>query len=234
MHACVQHPLQGRPCTFEPRNSIRNVSVFHLHPAWTYVPVYMQVLEELSTDLAMQVVSTAPGTTASKLQQLPQSLRSLAALAECPGLPAVCTLPQQQTQIAPRSGTRPQDLPEITLCVDSTPEHARTPAPEENTRSCEITDMLPSPGTSNGAETLDSSIWVQNHSVGRYNRSLFFLQKRARTFACPLLAVSRQLTDIRIVLPPTGCLVFGAGSVQLHRATFEGVAFLSTLGCLLM
>ena len=180
--------------------------------------VQVQVLEDLPTDLAMEVLRRAPGSLASKLQQLPPALRSLAALASCLGLPAACMLPSA------RVGTPPDQpkLPEMCLCVDT----SREPSPE-------VAAAAGGPcGASCGggacmAAPAHSKIWVHNDSIAQHDSSLFSLQQRPGMVACRLLARAGSLEGMTIVLPATGCLVLGPGTVDLQGVTFKGapVAF---------
>ena len=75
------------------------------------VALQAQVLDQLPTDLAIEVLRCAPGTISSQLRRLPQSLSSLVALAMFPALAAACTLPSDRPGAA-------SDLPTLTLCVD--------------------------------------------------------------------------------------------------------------------
>ena len=66
------------------------------------------VLDQMPTDLAIEVLRCAPGTISSQLRQLPQSLSSLVALAAFPALAAACLLPSDHPGAA-------SDLPTLTL-----------------------------------------------------------------------------------------------------------------------
>ena len=65
------------------------------HRAFVGSLVQVEVLEQLPTDLAMEVLRNAPTSLVNQLRQLPSSLRSLAALAHFPVLAASCMLPSE-------------------------------------------------------------------------------------------------------------------------------------------
>lgn len=80
----------------------------------------MQVLEGLSSELALEVLRSTPGSFAHKLIQLPQSLRPLAVLADVPDLTATCS----PADMSPGTSAicSEHDLPVLTFCV--APNHA--------------------------------------------------------------------------------------------------------------
>jgi hypothetical protein len=183
----------------------------------------MQVLEDLPTDLAIKVVRKAPGTVAEKLQQLPTSCRHLAALGSCPGLDAACMraceLPDTRPSLA--------YLPVVNLCFDTSQEISKTFQSDEL-----LFDPLGRTGkeeaSGNGILSEKSSIWVHSHNVARQDRSLFCLHQRKRVIVCPLVARSKLLQDVTIVLPATACVVFGPGSLDVQRVTMKGVGLLQS------
>lgn len=162
----------------------------------------------------MEVLRKAPGTIACKLEQVPHSIRPLAALATCRGLSATCTLPCKRISAL-------SDLPAVSLYVDTSPEN--DPEGFIDSDVFHSSDLL---GTHKedtvGYVSSNRSVWLQNHSVARHDRSLFSLRQRRKVVACSLVARSTVLRDITVVLPPTGCLVFGPGSVEFQRVTFKG------------
>ena len=180
------------------------------------VALQAQVLDQLPTDLAIEVLRCAPGTISSQLRRLPQSLSSLVALAMFPALAAACTLPSDRPGAA-------SDLPTLTLCVDVGQAGDADVAARASPDTCSHDSDL-----FHGFNGAQSSIWVHcdDESAPVDVFSLYSLQKRPHVVACPLLARSGSLQDLSLKLPDRTCLVLDTRSAALdiHRAKFEGVS----------
>ena len=144
------------------------------------------MLDQLPTELAIEVLRCALGRMCYQLRRLPQSLSSLVALAAFPPLAAVCTLPSDCT-----AGS--SDVPTLTLCVDV-----------GQAVNAEVAALASTEANSNDAGLFSGSnvpqgcsIWVDydNESDPSQVDSLFSLQQRPHVVACPLLALSDSLTD---------------------------------------
>lgn len=164
------------------------------------------MLEALPVDLAMEVLRSMPGSFLSNFSHLPPALQPIAALADYPALAAAFMPPVEglHTDAA---------LPTVMLCVDINPDAVATaPGPSDTTMH----------GTETSQDMANQEIWLDsNQEVD--GQSLFFLNKRAGTVACHLLARSTKLHVLKIKLPDNVCIVFGAGTLHLKNVTFEGV-----------
>lgn len=181
----------------------------------------MQVLQAMPTDLAMEVIRKAPGKIPSKLNQIPESLRSLAALASCPGLATVCKLPKN-----PLNPEKIPDTPALRLCVDCSQEQQ---IPESGAEAGCSSDGLMQDDLSAPVSDPSGNIWVHNHNVSKHDRSLFYLQQRPGMVCCDLLACSNQLREVNIVLPRMGALVVSSGSLDIQNVNIKGMAPLSSV-----
>ena len=174
------------------------------------------VLDQLPTDLVIEVLRCAPGTISSQPRRLPRSLSSLAALAAFPAPAAACTLPCERQGAA-------SDLPTLTLCVDvgqaGDADEAALASAETSSHNSDLVC---------GSSAAQGSIWVHydDESELADETSLYSLQQRPDVVACPLLARSDSLIDLLLQLPHGTCLVLDSGSAVLdvRRAKFEGVS----------
>ena len=172
-------------------------------------------LDQLPTDLAIEVLRCAPGTIITQIQQLPRSFSSLVALAAFPALAAACTLP--------RDGAV-SDLPTLTLCVDVAQagdvDVAALASAERTGHSAAFFC---------GSHAAQASIWVRcdEESEPTDEDSLFSLRQLPHVVACPLIARSNSLPDLSFKLPESTCLVLDSRNATLgiRRAKFEGVSF---------
>ena len=173
------------------------------------------LLEQLPTELAIEVLRCAPQTLSSQLRQMPHCLSSLAALAACPGLAACCTLPIDCHHAS-------RDAPTLILCVDVAQEDVAD----------EAAPAYLQPTSGKHAEGLAfhrSSMRLQydhESEIIDVDASLFSVQQRPQVVACPLLARSESLLQgTTITMPENACLVLvsGQGSLALHNAKFEGM-----------
>lgn len=194
------------------------------------------VLEDLPTDLAMEVLRRAPGTLPSKLQQLPHHQRPLAALACCQGLPAACMLPPahcaDRAAVSADTPKLPDDsnvhapkLSEVFLCIDT----SREPSPPggsalEMSESQVVArhDAVVDVAASADVAPVDGEIWVHNESVAKHDCSLFSLQRRPGMLTCRLRARACALRNVAVLLPAGSCFVLGAGALDLHGISFKG------------
>lgn len=198
----------------------------------------VQVLNPLSPDLVMEVLRKAPGSLASQLAQLPQSLAPLAVLAQVPALSAVCTA-------APEDSSTPQ-LPSsgqarITIHVDvNTAQHQHTcssqpqdsPAQEQcPPRTAASQGKNTSfdgrfPDSSSDSRSQNARIWLRCAEVtpDRANTGLFSLETRPETVVCHLVSRKRTWEKMSIALPDSACLVFGksTGNLELKNVSFHG------------
>ena len=194
------------------------------------------VLEDLPTDLAMEVLRRAPGTLPCKLQQLPRHLRPLAALACCQGLPAACMLPPAlyAQHVAPAtdppkvpdaSNLHTPKLPEVSLCIDTSREPPPPGGSALEMSESEVVvrhDAAADLAVSADVAPADSEIWVHNESVAKHDCSLFSLQRRPGMLTCRLRARAGSVRNVAVVLPAGSCLVLGAGALDLHGVSFKG------------
>lgn len=180
--------------------------------------VQVEVLEQLPTDLAMEVLRNTPTSLVKQLRQLPSSLRSLAALAHFPALAASCMLPSECPVAV--SG----ELPMVTLCIDT---HADVADDETVEAASFHTVSSEHDGeTDDDIDLPDSNMWVRvdDESDVIEGGSACCLEVRNSTVACPLVVRSKSLQDVTIKLPEHACLLVGCSSVPMdvQRCTFEG------------
>lgn len=188
----------------------------------------MQVVEGLPADLTMEVLRSAPGSFKHKLTHLPDSLKPLATLAECPGLASACMLPSECPDTA-------SSLPEVEFCFDMnrTDQNGAVEAAvdtvmhdnniHEGGNSRQSSHSISSLRESAAGE----SIWVHTDEVSENNvdTGLFSMHQRPGTVVCKLVARSRTIKDVRICLPQGACVVFGghSGAVHMKSVKFQGV-----------
>ena len=165
------------------------------------------MLGQLSSDLVMEVLRSAPGSLQEQLPRLPQSLASLAALAHIPTLAAVCS-----------------PAPD---CVDDGASVEQTVL-----TLCVCTSSMQLVATSTTEEVADeaadgvagASVWPRKDAGTWQNRDrgLFTLESRAGVVACRLLARAHSLQGMTVCVPDCACLVLGPDALKLHGVTFQG------------
>lgn len=132
------------------------------------------VLEGLSDDQAMQVLSSAPGSFEGQLIQLPRSVRPVAALAHCSGLASVCSP-------ATFNPCASSELPVLTLCVETSQAQADMSIVPE--------DIDNDPQPSLASECAAAPIWPAAADLIQaiLNSDLFSLEQRTGCTSCCLL-----------------------------------------------
>lgn len=170
----------------------------------------------LSEDMAIEVLRSSPASLPAMFAQLSPPARALAAITHIRGLEADC---HPATAEHAGSGTRPHV---VSVCVDATQALAELGINK-------VDDLVASTGSENASGVRDgsaASIWHGMHPDEEYPRvSGFFLEHRANTLGCSLIAKSGALDANTVQLPDSARLVFGPGSAALHlkNVTFQGV-----------
>jgi hypothetical protein len=243
------------PASFLPPSFVSPLCLFITHTHLSQPDMSgcsAQVVESLPADQAMEVIRSAPGDFKHKLTHLPDSLRALAALAQCPGLATACKLPGE----CPASA---HTLPQIEFCFDlgcsSHGSSTAAPVAGPGTATASDTHMQvddcsnnqhyitnnTAPGSidirgdsSKGGElnqlgTAAKAIWVCADEVSENNveHGLYTLQPRAgTTVVCRFVARTFLLQDVTIELPQGACIVFwgggSAGTLTMKRVKFQG------------
>lgn len=166
------------------------------------------MLGDLSSNLVLDVLRSAPGSLSEHVAQLPQSLAFLVGLAHIPSLAAMCFPATESTD----QGSSADLLP-LTLCVD-TSQAQRGLEGEDDMSACSEVDIA------------EACLWPQVANVTHENISsgLFTLERRPGVVVCRLLARISALQNMTVCLPDSTCLLFGSctDNVKLQGVTFQG------------
>jgi hypothetical protein len=181
----------------------------------------LQVFEHVSEDLVMEVLRSTSGNMAGAIFDLPQALRHLAVLTECPSLASTC-VPVDQMSEATFECTHPT----LTVCASpiQSDKGSNQEAPTTDAFVCATSDQADSCSR--------SKIWLSVHEItlenglDDYTRSL---QHNTQTVCGRLQVKHRDLQGLSMKLPSgryflQACVVFGPGDGDVHvrDARFEG------------